>query len=76
MREAAKRPRRERSAEEAERALDDAIEDRFLRAIRLRARGQSRAAPIIHLRRRGASGPSGEGETRFPLNHRDLQCTS
>ena len=64
VREAGKRPRRERRAE-AERALDEAIEDRFLRATRLRAREQPRAAPIIRRRRRGRSDPSGVGEFRF-----------
>jgi hypothetical protein len=64
MREAGKRPRRERRAE-AERALDEAIEESFPASDPLASTQQPRAAPIIRRRHRGASGPSGVGEFRF-----------
>ena len=72
MREAEKRPRRERRAE-AERALDEAIEGSFPASDPLASTRTIAGGPDHPSK---ASGPSGEGETRFPLNHRDLQCTS
>ena len=62
MRELAKRPRRERRAE-AERALDEAIEGSFPASDPLASTRTIAGGPIIQPRRRGASGPSGEGGT-------------
>ncbi len=74
MREAVKRPRRERRAE-AERALDEAIEESFPASDPLASTRTTAGGPDHPSRAQRASGPSGVGEFRFHWPSRSATTT-